>query len=88
MSLSPLVISLLASLAESFVVKFASAMCAVSATKSRRKAGPKQHIAPILFGFLALKSTFCCVFLRRGDEAVAEERACGKEVCAEVWRCR
>ena len=84
MSLSPLVISLLASLAESFVAKFASAMCAVSATKSRRKAGPKQHIAPILF----FEVNVLLRFFRRGDEAVAEERACGKEVCAEVWRCR
>ena len=59
MSLSPLVLFLLSSLAQSFVLKFASARCTVSATKRRRKAGRRRHIAPIIFR--ALKMT---VFLR------------------------
>ena len=59
MSLSPLVLFLLSSLTESFVLKFASAKCTVSATKRRRKAGRRRHIAPIIFR--ALKMT---VFLR------------------------
>ena len=86
MSLSPIVLFLLSSLTESFVLKFASAKCTVSATKRRRKAGRRRHIAPIIF--CALKMTVFLRFFRRGEEAVAEERARGEELCGEFFRCR
>jgi len=83
MSLSPLVLFLLSSLTESFVLKFASARCTVSATKRRRKAGRRRHIAPIIF-----ENDCFLRFFRRGEEAVAEERARGEELCGEFFRGR